>query len=91
MIRYFSPERYLIRQTSVKRGTAKMPIFKYKCTSCGKVYEELQKSAQEKYPCPECGGEGIRHYQGKCYFGLKGSSSSSCEGKSCSTCNGCSR
>lgn len=34
-----------------------MPLFEYKCRSCGAVAEQLVRSASDKPgPCPECGG-----------------------------------
>ncbi len=33
-----------------------MPIFEYRCTSCGKVFEELVFGDRDrKIPCPGCG------------------------------------
>ncbi len=71
-----------------------MPMFKYRCRDCGHVYDELLKTSQEECPCPKCGGTGLRHYQGKCYFGKTGGSDGSsgghsCSGGHCSTCSGC--
>lgn len=34
---------------------AKMPIYEYKCESCGNEFEELQSfDADVKIPCPKC-------------------------------------
>jgi putative FmdB family regulatory protein len=64
-----------------------VPLLKYKCKKCEKVFEELV-FGEEAVTCPECGSEALRHYQGKCYFG-SGSSSSGCSKASCSGCSGC--
>ncbi len=64
-----------------------MPLLKYKCENCEKVFEELV-FGEESVSCPECGGKALRHYQGKCYFG-SGSGSSGCSKASCSGCSGC--
>ncbi|MCM0754569.1 zinc ribbon domain-containing protein [Desulfovibrio aminophilus] len=32
-----------------------MPIFEFRCRSCGRVFEELQLSASEAPACPGCG------------------------------------
>ena len=47
-----------------------------------------------KYRCPACGEKAQRAYEGKCLFGLSGSSagrggSGGCTGN-CATCGGCS-
>jgi len=31
-----------------------MPIYEYRCSTCGRVFEELAKSDQKTLPCP-CG------------------------------------
>jgi putative FmdB family regulatory protein len=70
-----------------------LPLLKFKCESCGQVFEDLVTS--DVLPlCPKCGSDCIkRHYQGKCYFGMnaKGSSAGgSCAcGGTCNTCQGC--
>lgn len=35
-------------------GTRTMPIYEYKCRSCGHVFEELLKVGQAPPPCPSC-------------------------------------
>jgi putative FmdB family regulatory protein len=38
-----------------------MPIYEYRCSECGHVYEALQRNSREAAPsCPECGGEEAR-------------------------------
>lgn len=34
-----------------------MPIYEFRCASCGAVFEELAR-ADELPPCPECGAPG---------------------------------
>jgi putative FmdB family regulatory protein len=35
-----------------------MPIFEYRCTKCGNVYEELVFGDRDKkVPCPSCGSD----------------------------------
>jgi putative FmdB family regulatory protein len=37
-----------------------MPIFEYRCASCGKRFESLQSRADEASPfCPQCGAAGV--------------------------------
>jgi len=70
-----------------------MPLLKYICANCGKIFEELVAIGGEPdVRCPECGDAGVsRYYRGKCLFGMKGSSAGSvCSGGNCSCCNGCS-
>lgn len=68
-----------------------MPLLKYACKECGKVFEELVRNAEtDRVVCPACGSEDVaRHYRGKCSFGaLGGSGSGGCSGN-CATCAGC--
>ena len=64
-----------------------MPIFEYKCKNCGRVFDELVKSCEQKVTCPACGGEGERSYSGKIYTAT-GKSGGGCSGN-CKTCGGC--
>ena len=42
-----------------------MPFLKFKCESCGKVFDELVKlSDVEALRCPDCGGKVRRAYEG---------------------------
>ena len=67
-----------------------MPLLKYRCNNCKKVFEELVSGDAPKVSCPNCQSKDVeRHYQGKCTFGMKGSNAGTgCSG-SCSTCSGC--
>ena len=66
-----------------------MPLLKYRCPSCGKTFEELVSfSHAEEAKCPDCGKKAQRAYEGKCLFGVPGSSGG-CSGN-CSCCGGCS-
>ncbi len=50
-----------------------MPIYEYKCESCGHVFEEWQKSYEERsIKCPLCGGSTKRLISGTAFI-LKGS------------------
>ncbi len=68
-----------------------MPLLKYACKTCGKVFEELVRS-QESDPvaCPACGSQDVaRHYRGKCSFGALGKGAGGgCSGN-CAGCSGC--
>lgn len=37
-----------------------MPLFNYICEDCGKEFEELVRSADEKVPCPKCSSEKVK-------------------------------
>ena len=38
-----------------------MPIYSYKCSKCGKVFEKFQKVGENsKIYCEDCGGEAVR-------------------------------
>jgi putative FmdB family regulatory protein len=32
-----------------------MPIYEYECTSCGKVFDHMQKISDPAPACPDCG------------------------------------
>ena len=64
-----------------------MPILQYKCSSCGKEFEELVKKFDEKVVCPACGGTAERSYRGE-MFSATGARIKKCSGN-CKTCGGC--
>ncbi len=64
-----------------------MPFLQYKCTKCGKHFEELVAKHTDVVPCPACGGETVRDYTGKVYSAT-GQTSKKCSGN-CKTCGGC--
>jgi putative FmdB family regulatory protein len=37
-----------------------MPLFEYKCESCGKVFEELVSRSDQQVPCPSCRSDNAR-------------------------------
>ncbi|MFC5862668.1 zinc ribbon domain-containing protein [Acidicapsa dinghuensis] len=38
-----------------------MPLYEYRCTSCGNTFEKIQSfSAEPERVCPKCGGELVR-------------------------------
>lgn len=69
-----------------------MPLLKFKCKECNKVFETLiSLSSVDTVRC-ECGGTVERAYEGRCLFGAPGQSAgrgSSCSGN-CGGCSGCS-
>jgi putative FmdB family regulatory protein len=36
-----------------------MPIFEYRCSECGRRFEELVLSDSKKIVCPDCGSEDV--------------------------------
>ncbi len=64
-----------------------MPLLKFRCKKCGKVFDELTALTQmDRVKCPVCGGVTERAYEGKC------SGSKSCGegcGGNCGSCGGC--
>ena len=64
-----------------------MPFLQYKCTACGKRFEELVARHTDKVACPECGGETERDYSGAMYSAT-GTQSKKCTGN-CITGGGC--
>ncbi len=71
-----------------------MALLDFKCNECGEKFEELVFGGNvDKVRCPRCGSNDLKRiYEGKCYFGISGSSSGSggCSGSSCLSCSGCS-
>lgn len=70
-----------------------MPIFEYKCSDCGTVFERLEfPGSQEEKECPQCGSRKVikllSRFSARSAGGGKigGSSCSLCSGGSCSTC-----
>lgn len=64
-----------------------MPFLQYKCSKCGKRFEELVKSHLDKVACPDCKSETVRDYSGAMYSAT-GASVKKCSGN-CKTCSGC--
>lgn len=56
-----------------------MPIFDFKCDSCGAVFEELVASSDSPAPCPKCKSEKTK----KLVSGFATNSSSSNSAPSC--------
>ncbi len=64
-----------------------MPLLKFRCTECGKIFDELVPLAGiEAIRCPECAGKTERAYEGKCAQGKSGCGGG-CAG-SCASCGG---
>jgi putative FmdB family regulatory protein len=69
-----------------------MPIYEYKCSSCGKDFEKLVFGSQE-VKCPGCGSEEVEKKLS--LFGMSGvekpfaGTSSGCTSCSKSTCSSC--
>ena len=64
-----------------------MPLYAYKCPSCGHKFEALRSiSAREEVVCEHCGKKVLREDTGKCAFGAK--ASGGCGGN-CGHCPGC--
>lgn len=50
-----------------------MPIYEYRCPSCGADFEKLQKISAPKPACPECGFDDVKKKVSASAFVLKGS------------------
>lgn len=64
-----------------------MPLLEYKCKICGKIFDELVKTFDEKVYCPSCGAEVVRNYSGTMYTAT-GKQTKKCTGN-CKNCSGC--
>ena len=67
-----------------------MPIFEYRCGSCGKVYEELVFGDRDrKVPCPACGSDKSEKIPSVIGGITMGTSSASPCGSSCASASAC--
>lgn len=69
-----------------------MPLLKFRCNECGKVFDTLVSvSRMGEVRCEDCDAEVTRAYEGACLFGMAGSSAGrggACSGN-CDGCDGC--
>ena len=70
-----------------------MPLLKFRCESCGTLFDALiPLSRLDDVCCEQCGIRSVtRAYEGPCLFGMIGSSAgrgTGCSGD-CSGCAGC--
>jgi putative FmdB family regulatory protein len=50
-----------------------MPIYEYRCPSCGHTFERLQSFSEPPVSdCPECGGTDVKKLISQTSFALKG-------------------
>lgn len=56
-----------------------MPIFEYRCTSCGASSEKIQRQPQEEIACPVCGKKAVRSVS---RFAVAGGSTGGCSAPS---------
>ncbi|MDR1165974.1 MAG: zinc ribbon domain-containing protein [Deltaproteobacteria bacterium] len=77
-----------------------MPIYEFKCGSCGREFEELVTRSGEKILCPDCGRDDCEKWMssfrsrsgggaGMGDFGASTGGGSSCGSCSSSSCAGC--
>jgi len=71
-----------------------MPLLKFRCQSCGALFDTLVSlSRRNDVCCEDCGAATVtRAYEGPCLFGMTGSSAgrgAACSGD-CGGCSGCS-
>ncbi|NLU41290.1 MAG: zinc ribbon domain-containing protein [Firmicutes bacterium] len=72
-----------------------MPVFEYKCKTCGKKSERLVISSSEVVQCPYCGSRDLaKLFSTFAAHGVRGSaggtgsrSCGTCSGGHCSTCH----
>lgn len=50
-----------------------MPIYEYRCESCGEQYDKLVSIGAPAPPCPKCASEDVRKLVSAAAFVLKGS------------------
>ncbi len=64
-----------------------MAFLQYKCSSCGKEFDELVKNSEQVVFCPNCKQVAQRSYSGTMYS-QTGKTVKKCSGN-CKTCSGC--
>ncbi len=72
-----------------------MPIYEFRCTQCGEVFEILSVRSDEtiEMKCPKCSGENVERIMSRASFNTSGSSKGTvpslterqCSGGSCQT------
>ena len=64
-----------------------MPVYEYKCDTCGKISEFLENSSKRaKRSCVHCGGTKLTRQFSIFSAGITGGESKRCHGCSDSTC-----
>jgi putative FmdB family regulatory protein len=55
-----------------RKEPKKMPIYKYRCNKCGKIFEELYLSLEQaqlkKAKCPECNAAATRDFSNQRFY-----------------------
>ena len=65
-----------------------MPIFEYKCNSCGLVSEFLEKTAgRQEHLCPKCGSKDLRKLISGFAVGHSSAANCACEGCADGVCS----
>ena len=64
-----------------------MAFLQYKCSVCGKEFDELVKNCEQEVFCPVCKAKAERCYTGTMYS-QTGKPTKKCSGN-CKTCSGC--
>ncbi|MDZ4197751.1 MAG: zinc ribbon domain-containing protein [Kiritimatiellia bacterium] len=65
-----------------------MPLFEYRCQTCGKDFEALLRSGPETAACPSCGGQKVVKQLSVFSPSVKASGAPPCAGGACSA-GGC--
>jgi putative FmdB family regulatory protein len=69
-----------------------MPLYEYKCSKCGHLYEVLASSSSEKSsPCPKCGaGQAVKQFSAFAVTSGSAGTAPACEpGGSPAGCGSC--
>lgn len=62
-----------------------MPIYEYRCESCGLVFERIVFASSPRVSCPSCGAENVERQPSS--FGIGGAARSASGGSSCAGCS----
>jgi putative FmdB family regulatory protein len=63
-----------------------MPMYEYRCTECGKKYEQLRRMTEADHDlvCPHCGSKQVQRQVSACAIGGGASSGGGMGGGGCS-------
>jgi len=87
----FRPKRKIL-----SKEREKMPIYEFKCSACGKEFEEIITSKDNSISCPGCDSLDVNKLMSACSFKSEGGSSAqtasasgcaSCASKNCGSCS----
>jgi len=81
------PSGIITKKENIFRNST-MPIFEYKCNSCGNVYEFLERTANKaNNECPKCGSKDMQKLISGFAVGHSSAANQACEGCDSGICS----